>query len=62
MLRNLELTGGLCFSQPVLLALTGKGLSREQAYHLVQRNAMRVWQEGDSCRNDCFRTLKLGCI
>lgn len=46
MLRNMELTGGLFFSQQVMLALTDKGITREAAYRLVQRNAMRVWQEG----------------
>lgn len=46
MRRNMEITGGLLFSQRVLLALVGKGLSREEAYRLVQRNAMKVWQEG----------------
>lgn len=46
MRRNLDLTGGLFFSQRVMLELTRKGLSREDAYRLVQRNAMKVWQEG----------------
>lgn len=46
MRRNMEITGGLLFSQRVLLALVGKGLTREDAYRLVQRNAMKVWQEG----------------
>lgn len=46
MQRNLELTGGLLFSQQAMLALTRKGLSREEAYRLVQKNAMAVWQEG----------------
>jgi adenylosuccinate lyase len=46
MRRNLELTGGLFFSQQVMLALTNKGISREDAYRLVQRTAMKVWQEG----------------
>ena len=46
MRRNLEITGGLLFSQRVLLALVGKGLTREDAYRLVQRNAMKVWQDG----------------
>jgi len=46
MQRNLELTGGLLFSQQAMLALTKKGLTREDAYQLVQRNAMAVWQEG----------------
>lgn len=46
MQRNLELTGGLLFSQQAMLALTKKGLTREDAYRLVQRNAMEVWQQG----------------
>jgi adenylosuccinate lyase len=50
MRRNLELTGGLFYSQRVLLALTGKGLSREEAYRLVQRNAMKVWHEGGNLK------------
>jgi adenylosuccinate lyase len=44
MLRNLDHLGGLVHSQRVLLALTQKGLSREDAYAAVQRNAMRVWR------------------
>ncbi|MDI6793399.1 MAG: adenylosuccinate lyase [bacterium] len=43
MKQNLEATRGLLFSQRVLLELAKKGLSREDAYRLVQRNAMRVW-------------------
>jgi adenylosuccinate lyase len=43
--RNLNQLGGLVFSQRVLLALTQAGVSREDAYRLVQRNAMKVWQE-----------------
>lgn len=46
MLKNLNKLGGLSFSQRVLLALTQKGVSREDAYKLVQRNAMKVWEEG----------------
>ncbi|MBP1760495.1 MAG: Adenylosuccinate lyase [Firmicutes bacterium] len=45
MARNIETTLGLVFSQQVLLALVGKGLSREKSYSLVQGNAMRSWQE-----------------
>jgi len=45
MRRNLELTQGVIFSQRVLLALIDKGLGREEAYKLVQRNAMRAWRE-----------------
>jgi adenylosuccinate lyase len=47
MRKNLDRLGGLVHSQRVLLALVDKGLAREDAYRLVQRNAMRVWQEGD---------------
>jgi adenylosuccinate lyase len=46
MARNLDRLGGLVHSQRVLLALVDKGLTREDAYRAVQRNAMRVWQEG----------------
>ncbi|MCK5033423.1 MAG: adenylosuccinate lyase [Calditrichia bacterium] len=45
MKENLELTNGLIYSQAILLSLTKKGVSREEAYRLVQRNAMRVWEE-----------------
>ncbi len=45
MLHNLELTQGLIFSQRVLLALINKGLGREEAYKVVQDNAMKAWQE-----------------
>jgi adenylosuccinate lyase len=44
MLRNLDKMGGLVHSQRVLLALTQAGVSREDAYRLVQRNAMKVWE------------------
>ena len=43
---NLDQLGGLIFSQRVLLALTQAGVSREDSYKLVQRNAMKVWEEG----------------
>jgi len=46
MKKNIDLTQGLVFSQRVLLALTRKGLSREDAYHLVQRNSLKAWEEG----------------
>jgi adenylosuccinate lyase len=48
MQKNLDRLGGLVHSQRLLLALTQKGASREDAYKLVQRNAMPVWRgEGD---------------
>ena len=46
MRKNLDRLGGLVHSQRVLLALTQKGVAREDAYRLVQRNAMKVWQGG----------------
>jgi adenylosuccinate lyase len=52
MKQNLELTKGLIFSQRVMLALIDKGLSRQKAYELVQRNAMKAWRE-----NKNFLTL-----
>jgi adenylosuccinate lyase len=45
MMKNLNLTGGLVFSQRVLLELPLQGVSREDAYKIVQRNAMKVWEE-----------------
>jgi adenylosuccinate lyase len=44
MLKNLNKTGGLIFSQEVLLALIKKGITREESYAMVQRNAMQVWE------------------
>jgi len=44
MKRNLEITQGLIFSQNVMLALVSKGLSRQKAYELTQRNAMEAWR------------------
>jgi adenylosuccinate lyase len=44
MKKNLEITKGLVFSQRVMLALVDKGLSRQTAYKIVQRNAMKSWQ------------------
>jgi adenylosuccinate lyase len=46
MLKNLNITHGLVFSGQLLLALTQKGVSREDAYAWTQRNAMKVWDEG----------------
>ncbi len=46
MLANLQMTKGAIFSQMVLMKLIEKGISREEAYAIVQRNAMRSWQEG----------------
>ena len=46
MKANLDQLGGLIHSQRVLLALTAAGIPREEAYRIVQRNAMKVWNEG----------------
>lgn len=62
MLKNLNLTGGLVFSQRVLLELPKRGLSREESYRIVQRNAMKVWealQNGDSATNEKDESLFL---
>jgi len=50
--KNLNLTRGLIYSQEVLLALTKKGMKREDAYKIVQERAMEVWKNGSD-----FRTL-----
>ncbi len=52
MLQNLQATRGLVFSQPVLLKLIESGLPRQEAYVVVQRNAMKVWDE-----NEDFKSL-----
>jgi len=51
MIANLQMTKGVIFSQMVLLKLIEKGISREGAYTIVQRNAMRSWQEGIEFRD-----------
>ncbi len=51
MKENIERSHGLVFSQRVMLSLVDKGLSREQAYKMVQGNAMTAWKEGTSFRN-----------
>ena len=62
MMKNLNLTGGLVFSQRVLLELPLAGVSREDAYIIVQRNAMKVWedlQQGKSALNENGESLYL---
>ncbi|MCP4394150.1 MAG: adenylosuccinate lyase [Alphaproteobacteria bacterium] len=56
--RNLDQLGGLIFSQRVLLALTQAGMSREDAYSAVQRNAMKVWDSNDRVENYFMNLLK----
>jgi len=50
MMKNLRSTNGLLFSQRVLLALASKGFSREKAYEVVQRSAMKCWKTGRQLR------------
>ena len=57
MLKNLELTGGLVFSGQLLLELAAAGMSREDAYRLVQSNAMRAWSSVDTGEELSFKTL-----
>jgi adenylosuccinate lyase len=59
MLANLESTGGLFFSQRVLLALVESGLPRDEAYRAVQRHAMRAWDEGLDFRELIRRDAQL---
>ena len=57
MLSNLEKLGGLVHSQQVLLALTQKGASRESAYEMVQKNAMKVWKTPEHERKNIYKNL-----
>ena len=57
MLKNLEKLGGLVHSQQVLLALTQKGASREDAYEMVQENAMKVWETPEHKRKNIYKNL-----
>ncbi len=69
MIKNLNKTKGLIFSQQVLIKLAEKGLDRQKAYVMVQRNAMKVWESGkdfkglimedeDICRNLSKREIE----
>lgn len=59
MMKNLNLMRGLVFSQRVLLELARKGASREKAYALVQRNAMKVWEEGKDFREELLGDIEV---
>jgi adenylosuccinate lyase len=58
--RNLNLTHGLIFSQEVLLALTKKGMQREDAYRVVQEQAMKVWREGKEFKDLLLASEDIG--
>jgi adenylosuccinate lyase len=68
MRANLEATGGLFFSQRLLLALVDSGLDRDTAYRIVQRHAMRAWEEGLDFRDlargdaDVAERVDLGAV
>jgi len=62
MMKNLNLTGGLLFSQRVLLTLVNKGLTRERAYELVQRNAMESWKTRGNFRELLHRDADVAAI
>lgn len=58
MKKNLNLTKGLVFSQRVLLKLIEKGLTRKEAYDIVQRNALKTWESENTSSNTCSRTKR----
>ena len=59
MLKNLNLTNGLFFSQRIMLELTNHNLSREEAYKLVQKNAMKSWNNGSSFYKNLLNDNKI---
>ena len=59
MLRNLNQMKGLVFSQKILLDLTQSGVSREDAYRLVQKNAMKVWEEGKDFQTELLNDAEV---
>ena len=62
MLKNLESTGGLIFSGQLLLDLAAAGMSREDAYRLVQSHAMRAWKEGLIFRDEIARDPAIAAL
>src|SRR5215207_1241944 len=62
MRRNLEASHGLFFSQRVLLALVAAGLGRDEAYRVVQRNAMRAWDEEQDFRSLVEADSEITCV
>ena len=59
MKRNLNITNGIFFSQRVLLELTMVGFTREEAYKIVQTNAMKTWKENSSFYNNIISDKKI---
>ena len=62
MIKNMDKHRGLIMSQRVLLALTQAGLSREDAYKLVQRNAMKVWEQGRDFKTELLNDPEVSSI
>jgi adenylosuccinate lyase len=62
MKQNLELTQGLIYSGELLLALVAKNVTREDAYRWVQRNAMRVWDEGGTFKEKALNDTDIGGV
>jgi adenylosuccinate lyase len=62
MLKNLESTGGLIFSGQLLLDLAAAGMSREDAYKLVQSHAMRAWKEDLIFRDEIARVPQIAAL
>ena len=62
MLRNLNATHGVIFSQQALLALSKAGATREAAYQMVQRNAMRAWETGEGFRTLLLADAEVGAV
>jgi adenylosuccinate lyase len=60
MKQNLEKTKGLIFSQKIMLELTKRGLSREEAYEMVQRISMQVWQGQDDFKALLLENVEIG--
>jgi adenylosuccinate lyase len=59
MILNLSKTRGLVYSQRILIELMKKGLTRDAAYEIIQKNAMQVWQEGSDFKDVLSRDRKL---
>jgi adenylosuccinate lyase len=62
MKANLKRMGGLIFSEAILLLLARKGLSREEAYGVVQKNAMKVWEKGDDFKILLSKDEEIKCL
>ena len=59
MIKNLNITNGIFFSQRVLLELTSFGFSREEAYSIVQKNAMKSWNNNSSFYKNIVNDKKI---